>query len=82
MSDITIPGQVPSLPSGFKPLMTTVMTPASQTKGVRVDVDVLYLDDIAKAMDKMGWTVSAQLMRRWFATKPSYAMATSLCFLM
>ncbi|RYX98092.1 MAG: hypothetical protein EOO28_00715 [Comamonadaceae bacterium] len=78
MTDITIPGQVPSLPSRPPPLMTTVMTPASQTKGVRVDVDVLYLDDIPKAMDKMGWTVSAQLMRRWFATRPAYVMPSSI----
>lgn len=56
------------------PVMTAQMTPANNRQGVRVDVDVLYLDDIPKAMDNMGWNVSAQLMRRWFATKPAWAM--------
>ena len=41
---------------------------------MRVNVDVVYLDDIPKAMDNMGWKVSAQMMRRWFATKPAWEM--------
>ena len=56
------------------PVKVAQMTPAEDKRGVRVEVDVLYLDDIPKAMDNMGWTVSAQLMRRWFATKPSWEM--------
>jgi hypothetical protein len=56
------------------PVKTVLMTPSTQTQGVRVDVDVIYLDDIPKAMDNMGWKVSAQMMRRWFATKPAWAM--------
>ncbi|MDM0077492.1 DUF6402 family protein [Variovorax sp. J2P1-59] len=56
------------------PVKTTRMTPAENRQGVRVEVDAVYLDDIPKAMDKMGWTVSAQLMRRWFATKPAWVM--------
>ena len=56
------------------PLKSVTMTPSTQTQGVRVDVDVLYLDDIPGAMDQMGWNVSARLMRRWFATKPAWAM--------
>ena len=58
------------------PVKTALMTPSTQTQGVRVNVDVVYLDDIPKAMDNMGWTVSAQMMRRWFATKPAWEMPT------
>jgi hypothetical protein len=56
------------------PLKTVTMTPSTQTQGVRVDVEVVYLDDIPGAMDSMGWHMSARLMRRWFATKPAWAM--------
>ena len=56
------------------PVKTVLMTPSTQTQGVRVDVDVVYLDDIPGAMDSMGWKVSAQMMRRWFATKPAWEM--------
>jgi hypothetical protein len=55
-------------------LKTVLMTPSTQTRGVRVDVDVMNLDDIPGAMDHMGWKVSAQMMRRWFATQPAWAM--------
>ncbi|RYH23199.1 MAG: hypothetical protein EON54_24950 [Alcaligenaceae bacterium] len=74
MSAPSEPGQVQITPINSTPLKTAPMTPASQTQGVRVDADVLYLDDIPKAMDRMGWTVSAKLMRRWFETKPAYVM--------
>jgi hypothetical protein len=60
--------------SAVTPVKTVVMTPSSQTQGVRVGVDVVYLDDIPGAMDNMGWKVSAQMMRRWFATKPAWEM--------
>jgi hypothetical protein len=56
------------------PLKTVLMTPFTQTRGVRVDVDVVNLDDIPGAMDHMGWKVSAQMMRRWFATQPAWEM--------
>lgn len=36
------------------PVKVAQMTPAEDKKGVRVEVDVLYLDDIPKAMDNMG----------------------------
>jgi hypothetical protein len=55
-------------------LKTVIMTPSTHTQGVRVDVDVVNLNDIPGAMDHMGWKVSARLMRRWFATKPAWEM--------
>ena len=55
------------------------MTPYSRNKeGIRIPVDVLRLDDLPVAMDKMGWTMSAKLMRRWFATAPAYAMPSEI----
>lgn len=57
-----------------RPVKTVLMTPSTQTQGVRIDVDAVYLDDIPGAMDNMGWKVSAQMMRRWFATKPAWEM--------
>jgi len=36
----------------------------------------MYLDEIPGAMEKMGWRVSAALMRRWFETKPAWAMSS------
>jgi hypothetical protein len=47
-------------------LKTVIMTPSTRTQGVRVDVDVVNLNDIPGAMDHMG--------RRWFATKPAWEM--------
>ncbi|MCZ2497879.1 hypothetical protein GN316_14030 [Xylophilus sp. Kf1] len=29
-------------------------------------------------MDKMGWAISAKMMRRWFATIPGYAMPAEM----
>jgi hypothetical protein len=57
------------------PVKVAPMTPASDREGVKVLTSVLHLDDLPKAMDRMGWTVSAQLMRRWFETKPAWAMS-------
>jgi hypothetical protein len=34
--------------------------------GKNVEVDIFHIDQIPNAMDKMGWDVSAQLMRHWF----------------
>ena len=56
-------------------LATSVTSPKSQTEGKKVYLDVLHLDDIPGAMDKMGWKVSARMMRRWFAAKPAYVMS-------
>lgn len=51
------------------------LTPAAPNKPAqRVDTEVLHLDDLPKAMDKMGWKISAQLMRRWFSTSPAWKM--------
>lgn len=55
-------------------IKTVTMTPSSQKQGVVVSTDVLYLNDIPEAMEKMGWHVSAKMMRRWFSTKPAYVM--------
>lgn len=53
---------------------TSTLSPQEQRQGKTVPVDRLYLDEIPGAMDKMGWRVSAALMRRWFATKPAWVM--------
>lgn len=53
---------------------TSTLSPQQQRQGKTVPVDRLYLDEIPGAMDKMGWRVSAALMRRWFATKPAWVM--------
>jgi hypothetical protein len=36
------------------PVKVAQMTPAEDRQGVKVPVDVMYLDDIPKAMDAMG----------------------------
>jgi len=61
-------------PVSAPPVKVATMTPASDTEGVRVNVEVLHLDDIPGAMDHMGWTVSAQMMRHWFSIKPAWGM--------
>jgi hypothetical protein len=50
-------------------LQTTMMGNA-----IPIPVDVFGIDDIPGALDNMGWTVSAKLMRRWFSIKPAYVM--------
>jgi len=57
-----------------KALKTVKMSAASILDGVGVPMDPLHLDEIPHTMEKMGWTVSAKMMRRWFATDPAYAM--------
>jgi len=57
-----------------EPAATSTTSPVSQTEGKKVPVDVLHLNDIPGAMDKMGWTVSAKMMRRWFANTPAFEM--------
>jgi hypothetical protein len=41
---------------------------------VKVKFPVLYLNEIPEAMDKMYWTVSAKMMRYWFAN-PAWHMS-------
>ncbi len=56
-------------------IATSILSPRSHRQGKVVTVDPMYLDEIPGAMDKMGWRVSAALMRRWFATKPAWVMS-------
>ncbi|WP_343657128.1 DUF6402 family protein [Cupriavidus sp.] len=55
-------------------IATSNLSPKDNRQGAVVKVDQMYLDEIPGAMDKMGWRVSAALMRRWFATKPAWVM--------
>ncbi|MBB3211471.1 hypothetical protein FHW67_000719 [Herbaspirillum sp. Sphag1AN] len=64
-------------PASAPPVKVAQMTPATMTEGVRVNVDVLHLDDLPGAMEKMGWGVSAQMMRHWFSIKPAWSMPES-----
>lgn len=57
---------------------TSILSPVSHRQGKVVEADVMYLDEIPVAMDRMGWRVSAALMRRWFSTKPAWAMHSNL----
>ncbi|WP_244786705.1 DUF6402 family protein [Cupriavidus pauculus] len=57
---------------------TSILSPVSNRQGKVVEADVMYLDEIPVAMDRMGWRVSAALMRRWFSTKPAWAMPAHL----
>ncbi len=45
---------------------TARLTPAMDTGGKEVIIEQFKLTDIPKAMDKLGWTESARIMRRWF----------------
>jgi len=56
-------------------IVTSFLSPRSNRRGKVAPVDQMYLDEIPGAMDKMGWRVSAALMRRWFATKPAWVMS-------
>jgi hypothetical protein len=60
------------------PLAVSTTSPAHITQGKEVRVDVFHLDEIPDAMDKMGWPVSARMMRRWFANSPAYAMPETI----
>lgn len=57
---------------------TARMTASTLLPGVRIDADPMHLDEIPAAMDKMGWSVAARLMRRWFATSPAYEMPAEI----
>ncbi|MGA0571398.1 DUF6402 family protein [Variovorax sp. VNK109] len=56
------------------PLAVSVTSHHSQTQGKQVLMKALHLDEIPGAMDRMGWTVSARMMRRWFARQPAWVM--------
>lgn len=43
----------------------SVTSPADQTQGRQVPIQLLNIVDIPGAMDKMGWKVAPKLMRRW-----------------
>jgi hypothetical protein len=55
-------------------IATSFLSPKSNRQGKVLPANPMYLDEIPGAMDKMGWRVSAALMRRWFATKPAWVM--------
>nr|WP_306798316.1 DUF6402 family protein [Pectobacterium polaris] len=50
---------------------TSKTSPASNTEGKKINVDVFHIDQIPDAMDNMGWKVAPQLMRHWFSTNPA-----------
>ncbi|PTS84854.1 hypothetical protein DBR00_03385 [Pseudomonas sp. HMWF032] len=52
-------------------VLKSTLTPSSQNpQGTTSQVRLFKITDIPAAMDKMGWQVSAQLMRHWFQGKP------------
>jgi hypothetical protein len=56
----------------FEPIAN--LRTAQECKVQKVCVDKLHLDEIPGAMDAMGWTVAAKLMRYWFAGNPEWRM--------
>ncbi|WP_339456221.1 DUF6402 family protein [Pseudomonas sp. EA_65y_Pfl1_P120] len=46
------------------------LTPAQKKDGQNVQAKTFQLSSIPKIMDKSGWTVSARVMRKWFAGAP------------
>jgi hypothetical protein len=66
------------LPTSLQPLATSVTSPSTQTQGKVVTRRVLHLSDIPGAMDKMGWTVAAKLMRHWFSIEPAWEMPLAI----
>ncbi|MFH6599713.1 DUF6402 family protein [Ectopseudomonas khazarica] len=52
-------------------VLKSTLTPSSQNpQGTTSQVRVFKITDIPAAMDKMGWQVSAKLMRHWFQGDP------------
>lgn len=52
-------------------VLKSTLTPTSQnSQGTASQVRLFKITDIPAAMDKMGWQVSAKLMRHWFQGKP------------
>ena len=60
--------------AALQPLATSVTSPLSQARGKTVPVNVLHLDEVPAAMEKMGWATAARLMRHWFSIKPAWEM--------
>jgi len=52
---------------GPDPPTSSTMTPASEAKGKRVEINQFYLTDIPNTMQRKGWLQGARFMRRWFA---------------
>jgi len=48
----------------------STLSPSTNTQGAQVQSRQFKITDIPDAMDKIGWPVSAALMRHWFAGKP------------
>lgn len=48
------------------------LSPSENKQGKNVELDIFHIDQIPNAMDKMGWKVSAQLMRHWFSIYPAF----------
>ncbi|WOC79731.1 DUF6402 family protein [Stutzerimonas frequens] len=46
------------------------LTPASQTTGTEVRINPFKITDIPAAMERLSWTQSARLMRKWFSNPP------------
>ncbi|MBX8469981.1 hypothetical protein K5E37_13100 [Pseudomonas sp. RIT778] len=53
------------------------LTPAENKEGQKVQAKVFQLSSIPKVMDKLGWTVAARVMRKWFAGAP-YELSKSV----
>lgn len=52
-------------------VLKSTLTPSSQNpQGTASPVRLFKITDIPAAMDKIGWQVSAKLMRHWFQGKP------------
>lgn len=52
-------------------VLKSTLTPSSQNpQGTASQVRLFKITDIPAAMDKMGWQVSAKLMRHWFQGNP------------
>lgn len=55
----------------------TALTPAENKEGQSVQVKDFQISSIPRVMDKLGWTVSARVMRKWFAGEP-YELSKSV----
>jgi hypothetical protein len=52
-------------------VLKSTLTPSSQNlQGTTAQVRLFKITDIPAAMDKMGWPISAKLMRHWFQGMP------------
>lgn len=46
-------------------------SPAYNTEGKKVEVDIFHIDQIPDVMENMGWEVAPKLMRHWFSISPA-----------